>query len=716
MSGPAKALVLPIGHDAERLARAHGTTFLVTSRSGDIDPPGARDLGLFHDDMRHLSHYALSLGEGGELVHLSSDTSHHAYNQVDLMLSANEDKKLLDDPKNFLHVRRRQVIDGGLIEEIAFTNFLQRTLAVTLRIDLGADFADMFEVRGARRERRGCYEPPVAQDGALVFAYRGTDGALYSTTITFSPAPSHVAADHVFHELVLPPDHREVVEVRVLPSRDGITRSPRSQVFVRRADAISREGQAFREASARWTADDGLLQQVLEQSAFDLSTLLVKIGDLSIVGAGIPWFCAPFGRDALITAYEALALNPDVATDALRTLAAYQGKKTEPRTEEEPGKIFHELRFGEMARAGEVPHSPYYGSIDATPLFVVLCDAAHQMTADHAFLEELGPAIRAALGWIDARSEEGTKLVTYERKTEAGLDNQGWKDSRAGVSFPDGRRAEPPIALCEVQGYCIDAYVRGARVLDRLGETALADAYLARATTLRETFERIFWMEEAGRYAFAVDGRGRVVPTIVSNTGHLLFSRAVSHAHAVKTAQTLLASNMYAGFGIRTLASEQPVYNPLSYHNGTVWPHDNALIAKGFANYGLMAGAAKVFEGMYAAMRFFRDRRLPELFCGIGRRSGPLVRYPVACSPQAWSAAAPFLLLRSMLGIHADAPRSRLTIKNPMLPAPLKRIEVRKMRVGGSLVSARFRRVGDRCHVDVLDVNGAPIKIEIVIE
>jgi glycogen debranching enzyme len=284
------------------------------------------------------------------------------------------------------------------------------------------------------------------------------------------------------------------------------------------------------------------------------------------------------------------------------------------------------------------------------------------------------------------------------------------------VSFPDGRRAEPPIALVEVQGYCVDAYERAARIFGWLGDEVLSARYAARAAIMRELVDRTFWMPEANRYAFAVDGRERLLPTVVSNIGHLLWSRVAPHDRATATARTLMASSTFGGFGIRTLASDQPVYNPLSYHNGTVWPHDNALIARGFARYGLRYEVTKTFDGMYAAMAYCRDRRLPELYCGIGRRSGALVRYPVACIPQAWASAAPLLLLQSILGIHADAPRGRLIVKNPDLPRNVRRLELHGMRVGSSIVSMRFRRVGTRCHVDKLDVTGGALKTEIEID
>lgn len=708
-------LSLPLTGEIERLVRARGAMFLVTTRQGDVCPAGARELGLFYQDTRFLSYYELEVRDC-RAARLSAETSHPAYNQIDLMLSDPEREELLEDPSNFLHIRRRQILDGGLLEEIVFTNFLMRPCDIEVVVRFGADFADVFEVRGAKRAKRGSTHRAHVEGASVVLGYTGLDGRTYETVVSFGTPPSDLGPDYAVFELNLSPDRATTIEIRVAPVIDGVTRSRPGLPFSRSAEMRASDAEAFRARSTRYVCDSGMLQDVLDQSAADLHALRVEFDRHTIVGAGIPWFCAPFGRDALITAYEALTLNPDFAAESLRTLAAFQGKKFDPQTEEEPGKIFHELRFGEMARAGEIPHSPYYGSIDSTPLFVILAEALHRFAGDTAFLRELRPSIEAALAWIDARSEGATKLVRYEKLSPQGLLNQGWKDSRSGVSFPDGRRAEPPIALVEVQGYCADAYARGAGILRSLGDEVLARVYEERAASMRELVNRAFWMPEASRYAYAIDGRDRVLPTVVSNIGHLLWSRVAPQDRATATAHTLLASSSFSGYGIRTLASDQPVYNPLSYHNGTVWPHDNALIVAGLASYGLHHEAMKAFDGLAAAMAYFRDRRLPELFCGIGKRSGAVVRYPVACSPQAWASAAPLLLVQSILGIEADAPHRRLVIKNPRLPRTVRKLEIQGMRIGSALVSISFRRSASRCHVDKLDVTGGPLKTDILID
>jgi glycogen debranching enzyme len=402
--------------------------------------------------------------------------------------------------------------------------------------------------------------------------------------------------------------------------------------------------------------------------------------------------------------------------ESLFLLAAYQGRTYCDETEEEPGKILHELRFGETARAKEVPCSPYYGSVDATPLFVLVADAFLKITGDLDTARALESAVLAALQWMDERTHRGTAFLTYQRKSVRGLDNQGWKDSRAGVSHPDGRCAVPPVALCEVQGYCVDAYRRGARFVGALGHLELANEYEIRADRLASLFESEFWLPKVGRYAFAIDGNGEKLETVVSNLGHLLWSRLPipSRARAVATLLTEEAS--FTGFGIRTLASGQPVYNPFGYHTGAVWPHDNALIVKGMANYGFGAHVARVFEGLVCALDQLRGRRLPQLFCGLGRADGGPMAHPIACSPQAWAAAAPFLLLQAALGIHLDGRGGGLLIRNPSLPPSVGRLDIDGLRVGNATVSLGFRREGQRCHVDRAEITGGELRTEIALD
>jgi glycogen debranching enzyme len=706
---------LSSAHDLEQLVCARGAMFLVTDRRGDVAPRGARELGLFDRDTRHLSYLSLRMVDL-KLVHLSAETSHDAFNQVDMMVSWLDPGEFLDDPQNFLHLRRRQLLDHGLVEELTFTNFLNRAVSFVLEIEFDADFADIFEVRGAKRAQRGSCEPPRVGADSVCFSYIGLDAVHYTTTLCFAPAPQRLSGSKASFTLKLEAGGTRQIGLTVVPSRGSAQRARAILPFGQRVDALLEETRRFRDESTRVRCDNQLVQRALEQAVADLFSLRLEVGSARIVTAGIPWFCCPFGRDALLASYESLVLNPELAAESLRVLAAFQGTRERDETEEEPGKIFHELRFGEMANTGEMPHSPYYGTIDATPLFVIVADATYRVTGDLTLLRDLRGALLAALAFIDARSACAERFVSYERRSARGLDNQGWKDSRAGVSFPDGRRASPPIALCEIQGYCVDAYTRGARMLEVLGERELAATYAERAARLRALTELHFWLPDKGRYAFAIDGRGEKLDTIVSNLGHLLWSRVPSGERALATSDLLLSPASFSGFGVRTLAADQAIYNPLSYHNGTVWPHDNAIIAKGMANYGQTGYVATIFDALIEALRYFRDRRLPELFCGMPRRSGNLVRYPVACSPQAWASAAPFLLLQSVLGLHLDAPGRRLSIRNANLPASVDWFELEGLRIGHTRVSLRLRRAGKGVHLERLDVTGPPIRTEIEID
>lgn len=702
---------LPTAGASEHLVRTRGLLILVTDHVGDVAPACAKDRGLFFEDTRYLSSYHLSVRDA-YVIHLASEMTHGAYNQIDMMLSGLEAKALLDDPQNYVHIRRRQLLDESLIEEIAFTNFLTSATELEVELSFGADFADVFEVRGAQRERRGTFLDPVISATGVELAYEGVDRRRYVTHVTFDPVPEYLTADHAIFRLSLPRDESKILTIEIRPTRVAARTVPFSSISRR----LSEEAKAFRASSTRFRCDNVVLQHALDQAVSDLHALRVSFDGHRIVAAGTPWFSCPFGRDSLLTSYSALLLNPALAVETLLTLAAYQGTHYVEETEEEPGKIFHELRFGEMTHAGEMPHSPYYGSVDATPLFVIVADALLKTTGEVTTARALEHAVRAALGWLDLRTQLGTSFLTYEKRSPHGLDNQGWKDSRAGVSHPDGRRATPPIALCEVQGYCVDAYRRGSRFLAALGHEELAGVYARRAERFAELFETEFWLPELGRYAYAIDGRGERLRTVVSNLGHLLWSRA-THPDRAKAIATLLTSPpSFSGFGVRTLASGQAVYNPLSYHNGTVWPHDNAIVAKGMSNYSLAQPATRIFEGLLAALDHFRDRRLPELFCGLRPDGGGLVPYPVACSPQAWASAAPFLLLQASLGLHVDGRTGGILIRNPNLPPSVNRLDIDRLRVGEAMVSLGFRREGTRCHVDRVEVTGGELRTDIALD
>jgi glycogen debranching enzyme len=706
-------LELPHALGVSRLVLSRGNLFTVTGGAGNIVPAGARELGMFFQDTRHLSYYELVL-PGHPPTLLSSETESSLASQIDLTTTDEEFGGLLGEPINVLHLRRRQLLDGDFIENVAFTNHMGRLIELEFHVAFAADFADVFEVRGARRPGRGQILPPEVRPDSVQLGYRGLDSETYATSLHFHPPPERIEGGAAHFRVVLAPGATHILEVAVRCWR-GATPPPRARrTFATRLSVVRGEVCHFMGDCTRIRCDNELVQRGLERSLSDVSALRILHADRWIVGAGIPWFAAPFGRDSLITSAQVLAFAPHLAVETLRFLAAYQGREDNPYREEEPGKIMHELRRGELVRTREIPHAPYYGSVDATPLFLVLAGEYLQWSGDVGLIDELWPAIMAATAWLDRNTADGADFLRYQRVSSRGLDNQGWKDSRDGVSFPDGVNAAPPIALVEVQGYCVDAWRQVARLAALRGDAEQARVWLERSAAFAVALERAFWCEDHNYYALAIDGHGRRVPTITSNPGHLLWSRAVTEDRARRVANMLLSHEMYSGWAIRTLARGQRVYNPLSYHNGSVWPHDNAIAAMGMSRYGMGRSAQRVFTGLLAATDHFHHQRLPELFCGMDRGEREfLVHYPVSCSPQAWASGALLMTMQAVLGLQPDALAGRLAIRNPRLPPGVARLDLLDMRVGVARVDLRFVRSDKHTHAEVLDIRDGAVKVEI---
>ncbi len=725
----------PEATGVDKLVLKRGNLFLVANRLGDVFPAGARDLGLFLTDTRHLSAWRLAV-RGGPPLCLSSQVSFDYLAQIDFTITSLHEGDLLGrEPVNYVHLRRDQLIDDVFVDRLVLTNFLDRPMDLWLEMSWAADFADVFEIRGAQRAARGSYELPRVERDRAVLRYDGRDGRLYATEIRVegirSDGParlSHLGGRGARVDLHLDPAERVEVSFVVAAGIDrvpaggqrgrdedrAVPRGP-SPSFDARARATHEAYDAYARSSTRFRSSNDLFDLALVQGVADLKALTVYHFGEPVISAGIPWYTCPFGRDALIAGYEALLAQPDVARDALRFLARLQGERDDPARDEEPGKIPHEMRFGEMAAAGEVPHSPYYGSADATPLFLVLLDEYHRWTDDRETVDALLPAAERALQWLDRYADlDGDGLVEYARRTPKGLRNQGWKDSHDGVPFANGRPAEPPIALVEVQGYAVDARRRMAALYRRLGREGDGARLLAAAGAQAEAIEARFWMEGRGTYALALDREKRQVDALTSNPGHLLFSSVAAPERARRVVESLLGEAMWSGWGIRTLAARQPAYNPLSYHNGTVWPHDNALAAMGMSHYGMTAHAADVLTGLWAAAQQFRHLRLPELFCGLSRSAGLFpVHYPVACSPQAWSSAAWFLLVRAVLGLFPDAPARTLYVRSPWLPPFLDELTLEGLRIGPARATLRFTRGAKAAFAEVIDVEGGSLKVHI---
>jgi len=746
---------LPESTGTDKLVLKRGNLFAVAGRLGDIWPPGARDQGAYFEDTRFLSKLRLAVA-GGPPVVLSTQTRAEYISQVDLTVTSAHFGGVFQDPVNFLHLRREQLIEEHFVERLTLTNYLVRDIDYWVEYEFASDFADQFEVRGAKRHGRGTYFKPLVRGEAVVSCYQGRDGVLYRVEVFFpTRAPQRLEAGKARFEFHLGPNESASLEVHALPSVHSVhsgasvresadaarrpgyrprppaseepesgwlfpgshpaSQPPAPRRFDERLTRARADYRQWAEASSRILSNEEALDGALAQAIADLKALSVFWEGRRVISAGVPWYASPFGRDALIAGFQALLVNPDIAREALLFLAAHQGKQVDDFREEEPGKILHEIRRGELARTGEVPHTPYYGSVDSTPLFLVLFTEYLIWTNDRATGEQLLPAAEAALRWIDQYGDkDGDGFVEYQQKTKEGLRNQGWKDSWNGVPHLDGTPAEPPIALVEVQGYCIDARRRMARLYRHLGRREEAARCMLAAQRMVRRLDEAFWMEKQGTYALALDGEKRQVQSVTSNPGHLLFSRAVPGPRARRVARTLMSADSFSGFGIRTLARGQRAYNPLSYHDGTVWPHDNSLIAMGFSNYGMQRLAAQVLSGAYDACRQFRHYRLPELFCGMARGEGDLVvNYPVSCAPQAWASGALFLMLRACLGLYPDAQRRTLKIANPHLPPPIERLRLERLRIGGTRLTLELTRTGESCFAAVREMEGEPLSVRI---
>jgi glycogen debranching enzyme len=697
----------------EALVAKHDRLFLLVDEHGDIAPAGNCGLGLFHDDTRILSHYALSFS-GGPPSLLSSRSTEMYSLQVDLTITDRKFGGDSWDPKNAIHIRREILLDDRMTERLSLTNFLSRPIDFEVSLRLGADFADIFEVRGWKRAERGQFYRPEIGERSLQFTYRGADGEMMRTHIRLAESPDELRRDSIHWRWTLEPNAPRVVEWQVAPRAPADGGPPRTWRGFD-PEPLATLYDDWHRGCARWSTDLAEFDAALHQAAVDLRGLYGEVAGENVIYAGIPWYTTIFGRDSIITSLQALPLTPRIARDTLRYLAHHQGEKEDPFTEEQPGKIMHELRRGEMARAGEIPHVPYYGSVDATPLWLILLHETWRWTGDDALVSELLPHAARALDWIDRYGDlDGDGFVEYHRTSEKGLVNQGWKDSGDGVPHPDGTLPDPPIALVEVQGYVHDAKLRMSQLFRALGDTARADTLHREAESLRTAILDRFWMEDLGTFAIALDGRNEPLRTATTNAGHLLWSRVPTPEQARRMAENFLSREMFSGWGLRTLSAAHAVYNPMSYHNGSVWPHDNAIVCLGLALAGHTTAVLPVFSGLFDASREFTNHRLPELFCGMRReRTQALVHYPVSCIPQAWAAGTFFMLLQAVTGLLPDVPNGFLHIRSPQLPDFLREVTVSGLQVGRSRVTLQFARQDGQTVAKLLAQEGDPLKVAI---
>jgi len=692
-----------------------GKTFLSTTVAGDIMPPGAPDVGFFHDDTRFLSRLELRV-DGYRTVVLSSSTEQTFSSQIELTTGKSTMRETYEIPENTVHIRREQLLSSDtLYDNLSFENFNFQELELVIELAYEADFIDVFQVRGVARGKPGRYYQPVVRRDSIIFHYCGLDRIARETIIHLSPEPELVNGTTARWKLRLPPFKSFQLHTTIVPQVEG-KRSRAGRPDFAQQLRLRREALAeWASHSSSFSSSNGIFNEMVGTSKGDFHALQIPEAKERVIAAGIPWFATMFGRDSIIAAYQSLMLNPRLATETLRVLAMQQGKEKNDWRDEEPGKILHEYREGEMTRAGEMPFGPYYGSVDSTPLWLILLSETFNWTADEQLVKDLLPNAYRALEWIDSFGDlDGDGFVEYQCRSPKGLVNQGWKDSWDAIMHRDGETAKAPIALCEVQGYVYEAKYRMASLMRSFGDTRTADKLKKESAEMAKRFEKAFWMPKLGFYAMALDRDKRQTQVISSNPGQLLFTRMLPLERAKTVTQRFMRSDMFSGWGWRTISREERIFNPLSYHRGSIWPHDNSLIAHGMALYEFREPANRIFTALFQAALKFRDYRLPELFCGIERREhDDPVQYPVSCSPQAWASGAVFLLLMSVLGIRPSAHRKELNIVNPSLPDFLDHFSIRNMQVGGSRVGLDFTRRGERTFCNVVDIEGDKLLVNV---
>ena len=685
----------------------HDDTFAVFDISGDVGALGPDEQGLYHEGTRYLSHFRMRLNGQRPLLLSARVKQENELFGADL---TNPDLPLANErvlAHDLVHVfRGRFLWNATWHERIRLWNYSRSPVPVSLAFDIDADFADIFEVRGTRRDRRGTRLEPFVSAKDIRFVYRGLDEEVRTTIVEWSDTPSDTSPHMVRFDYDLAPHASAVLTlaIRCERTRRGtptIGYEVAEQKAVRQLDESQSEYATIETSSERF-------DEWLRRSAADMRMLVSNTPHGRYPYAGVPWFSTPFGRDGIIAALQTLWVNPQIARGVLAYLAATQADHVDEARDAEPGKILHETRTSEMANLGEVPFGSYYGSIDATPLFVILAGAYFERTNDLAFLTRLWPHVHRALAWIDRYGDrDGDGFVEYARQSPSGLVQQGWKDSQDSVFHADGSLAEPPIALCEVQAYVYDARRHAAAMADALGKPEEAAELRRLAEQLRAAFEDRFWCEEESTYALALDGRKQPCRVISSNAGHCLFGGIASPERARRVAEQLVGNEMFSGWGIRTISPAASRYNPMSYHNGSVWPHDNGMIAAGFARYGFDDLIGMPFAGLFDASGFIDGRRLPELFCGFHRRTGegPTL-YPVACSPQAWAAGVVFQLMQACLRLSIDPPSRRLCISRAKLPSFLTYARLCDLQLPFGKVDLLFERHPGDVGVTVLGKTG----------
>ena len=701
---------------ADAIVIKDGPIFLLTNPDGNIPVGNGHGLGLYYRDCRFLNGYEMLIADAQPQPLVGTATAGFKA-VIELTNPDFETKDRGTVQKESIGIKWERMIDSersALRDVIILQSFAMAPLELGLTLHFSAGFEDMFAVRSLLTERPGKLNPPCWEEFILFFSYDGADGIYRGVNIRFSPSPDKRAGPKAHYNISLQPgEARELlISLIVVESKDKeeIQPRPREQPDLKRIEALlHRSSDDWLKRQTIVESDSLALNRLVIRSFRDLRMLRNTMAGREYFDAGIPWFVTLFGRDSLITAIQALAYDPTIAENILRLLAHFQATEVDEWRDEQPGKIIHELRVGELANLGEVPHAHYYGTVDATPLFLILMGMHARWTGRLDVFQDLRENVERALRWIDKYGDlTGDGFVQYESKSEHGLVNQGWKDSGDAIIDENGDLAKPPIALVEVQGYVYRAKRLTADLYRRAGDADTAARLEREAEDLRARFNDAFWLSDGECYALALEAGGRPVAVIASNPGQALWTGIADREKASKTAERLMQSDIYSGWGIRTLSEKERRYNPVGYHLGTVWPHDNSIIAAGFRRYGLDQAARQVMKGIFEAATYFPNYRLPELFSGFSRQDYEVpVRYPVACHPQAWAAGAVPFMVETALGLVPDAFSKRLRIVRPSLPDFVHHLELRGLRVGDASADLRFESTADaRTAVDVLKIDG----------
>jgi glycogen debranching enzyme len=689
-----------VNYDERVKVLNHIDTFAIFDRWGDVHPHGKKAQGIFHQGMRYINRLELRLNGKKPILLSSAIKESNDILSVDL---TNPDLTACEVAENTVHIARSQALrNSAYYEELSFVNYGDKECNFEISLSFSADFKDIFEIRGINRTVQPRRPDILSAKNRIIFDYIGLDKLRRRAEVVFRDEDSalySINTNVVRYQVELKPhDHFSIeYSIQFLTEEHFLVEEEDGQERLRFSDVMKRiekETAVFSALFTGITTSNEKFNHWLRRSQSDLLTLIAQTNTGKYPYAGVPWYNTAFGRDGIITAMEVLWLAPEIARDALFFLAKMQATEFIPEKDAEPGKIMHEVRTGEMANTGEIPFKEYYGTIDATPLFITLAGMYYRQTADIATVKKIWPNIKAALQWIDQSGDlDGDGFVEYQHKAENGLTNQGWKDSYDSIMYADGTLCEPPIALCEVQGYTYSAKKYASFLAAAMGEEELADQLLEAAMVLKRKFNEQFWDEKMGGYVLALDRFKNKCSVLTSNAGHCLMTGIADKDRAARLIQALTGPDMFSGWGIRTLSARERRYNPMSYHNGSIWPHDNALIAYGMSLYGFQKESLKVMQALFDASLYIELQRLPELYCGFVRRSGEgPTAYPVACSPQAWSVAAVFMLLQACLRLDINALEKRLVFDKPVLPEYIDKITITDLMLGTTPCSMEIFR------------------------